>query len=488
MNSTPPPPHRPRSTPALRRLLANREIALTLERVRAAGASAEYVSVDIRDAEQVGRVLDEVRARCGPVRALVHAAGVLEDRLILDKTAEQFRRVYDTKVRGFRALMRALPAEELRYLIVFSSVTARIGNKGQADYAMANEALNKLAAAHAAAHPECRVLSVNWGPWDGGMVTPSLKREFARQGVALLPIDSGTNALIREMAGEPGGPVEVVIGGMLAGSPAQPPAEAPRPALSILYEREIDLRTHPVLASHVIDGKAVVPLALMAEWFAHAALHENPGLLLQGLEDMRVLNGIRLKEDSKLIRLFAGKARRRQGVYEVDLELRNGVREGKDILHSRARAILADGYAPAAGLPAAREPLLQPLPALGGRDLREDSLPRATAARLAHGAVLQCRRHGGRSRGGAGAVSLDRLPPAELLAVRPARARLRLPDGERVVLRAARLRVAAQPRRVLPAVPHRLPGRRRGRGARSHRRHGQAHARGLHLPGRLAAR
>ena len=329
----------------LRRLLANREIALTLERVRAAGASAEYVSVDIRNAEQVGRVLDEVRARCGPVRALVHAAGVLEDRLILDKTAEQFRRVYDTKVRGFRALMRALPAEDLRYLIVFSSVTARIGNKGQADYAMANEALNKLAAAHAAAHPECRVLSVNWGPWDGGMVTPSLKREFARQGVALLPIDAGTNALIREMGGEPGGPVEVVIGGMLAGSPVQPPAEAPRPALSILYEREIDLRSHPVLASHVIDGKAVVPLALMAEWFAHAALHENPGLLLQGLEDMRVLNGIRLKEDSKLIRLFAGKARRRQGVYEVDLELRNGVREGKDILHSRARAILADGYA-----------------------------------------------------------------------------------------------------------------------------------------------
>ena len=330
----------------LRRLLANREIALTLERVRAAGASAEYVSVDIRDAEQVGRVLDEVRARCGPVRALVHAAGVLEDRLILDKTAEQFRRVYDTKVRGFRALMHTLPAEELRYLIVFSSVTARIGNKGQADYAMANEALNKLAAGHAAAHPECRVLSVNWGPWDGGMVTPSLKREFARQGVALLPIDAGTNALIREMAGEPGGPVEVVIGGMLAGSPAQPPAETTRPALSILYEREIDLRTHPVLASHVIDGKAVVPLALIAEWFAHAALHENPGLLLQGLEDMRVLNGIRLKEDSKLIRLFAGKARRRQGVYEVDLELRNGVREGKDILHSRARAILADGYAP----------------------------------------------------------------------------------------------------------------------------------------------
>jgi NAD(P)-dependent dehydrogenase (short-subunit alcohol dehydrogenase family)/acyl carrier protein len=331
----------------LRRLLANREIARTLERIHAVGAQAEYISLDIRDAERVHQVIAEIRERCGPVRALVHAAGVLEDRLILDKTPEQFHRVFDTKVRGFHALMRALPVADLNYLVVFSSVTARIGNKGQADYAMANEALNKLAAAHAAEHTACRVVSVNWGPWDGGMVTSSLRREFNRQGVALLPVDVGAASFIREMAGEPGGPVEVVIGGMLSASPADAPVAAAPPArMSLLYEREIDVKTHPVLTSHVIGGKAVVPLALMAEWFAHAALHENPGLILHGLEDVRVLNGIRLGEESKLIRLLAGKARRRQGLYEVDLELRNGVREGKDVLHSRARAILAEGYAP----------------------------------------------------------------------------------------------------------------------------------------------
>jgi len=94
----------------------------------------------------------------------------------------------------------------------------------------------------------------------------------------------------------------------------------------------------------MIDGQAVVPLALMAEWFGHGALHENPGLLLHGLEDIRILNGIRLGAESKLIRLLAGKARRRDGYYEVDLELRNGVREGKDILHCRAKAVLAEDY------------------------------------------------------------------------------------------------------------------------------------------------
>jgi hypothetical protein len=75
-------------------------------------------------------------------------------------------------------------------------------------------------------------------------------------------------------------------------------------------------------------------------------LHENPGLVLHGLEDIRILNGIRLSEQTKLIRLLAGKAQSREGVFEVDLELRNGVREGKDIIHSRARAILAENLAP----------------------------------------------------------------------------------------------------------------------------------------------
>jgi hypothetical protein len=169
------------------------------------------------------------------------------------------------------------------------------------------------------------------------MVTASLKREFERQGVTLLPVADGVQSLLQEMTGGVGRPVEVVIGSMLnpVGIETAPPE--PRAHLSILFEREIDVNTHPILKSHVIDGKPVVPMALIAEWFGHGALHENPGLLLRGLEDMRILNGIRLAGESKLIRVLAGKARRKAGFYEVDLELRNGVR-GQDVLHS-GRAI-----------------------------------------------------------------------------------------------------------------------------------------------------
>jgi len=337
----------------LKQLLASREISRTLEAIRSFGATVAYYAVDVRDPAQVQSALADARSRFGPIRGLIHGAGVLEDRLIAAKSMEQFERVFDTKLKGFQSLMDAVADDELKTIAIFSSVTARIGNRGQADYAMANEALNKLAWAESHRRPGCRVVSINWGPWECGMVTPSIKREFERQGVTLLPASDGAHSLLRELARAADAPAEVVIGGTLNPVKLESVPEKAPPALAMLFEREIDVENHPVLRSHIIGGKAVVPMALMVEWFGHGALHENPGLLLHGLEDMRILNGIRLGAETKPIRVLAGKARRKNGFFEVDLELRNGVREDKDILHSRARAILTEDYSrpPAYRLP-----------------------------------------------------------------------------------------------------------------------------------------
>ncbi len=339
----------------LRQLLSSREVARTIEAIRSTGAAVAYYAVDVRDAGQVQSALADARSRFGPIRGLIHGAGVLEDRLITAKSMEQFERVFDTKLKGFRALLDAVIEDELRTIVIFSSVTARIGNRGQADYAMANEALNKLAKAESQRRPGCRVVSINWGPWECGMVTPSIKREFERQGVTLLPASDGAHSLLRELARPADAPAEVVIGGTLNPVRLEAAAERPASTLALLFERQIDLENHPVLRSHVIDGNAVVPLALMTEWFGHGALHENPGMVLHGLEDVRVFKGIRLGQEPRRIRVLAGKARRRNGFSEVDLELRNGLGEGRDLLHSRARAILSEKYTPppAYRLPAA---------------------------------------------------------------------------------------------------------------------------------------
>lgn len=335
------------------RWMNNRRINQTLESLTEAKVAARYFSLDVRDAAAVDKTIRTIRQDLGPVKALIHGAGVLADRLIVDKDVAQFDRVFETKVTGLQNLLAATRDDDLKYIVLFSSVSGRLGNSGQADYAMANEALNKIACQQARMRPDCKVTSINWGPWDGGMVTPSLKRSFVNQGIALIPVDQGTAMMIAEMASAKSEPVEVVIGSML---PAQIPEYRQKPTepqenqhasiipppLSLAAKREIDVDRYPVLQSHTLNGRPVVPLALIAEWLAHSALHANPGLTLHGIDQLRLLSGIALDQKKKMIRLFSGKAKRNGGHYEVDVQIRDGKNGNREIVHSSAKAILTD--------------------------------------------------------------------------------------------------------------------------------------------------
>ena len=330
---------------AYRRHVANREVTHTVARIDGAGARAVYRSVDVRDGAAVASAFAEIHDSLGPISGLIHAAGVLEDRLIDDKTVDQFERVFDTKVAGLRHLLEAVEPDELGFLALFSSVSGRFGWQGQVDYAMANEVLNKVAQRQAALRPSCRVVSIDWGPWDGGMVTPALKRDFTRAGIGVIPLEAGARSLIDELACADTGATEIMIGESLPESPAagiDQPAPAPsttQPELSPAFARRLDLDRHPFLLSHVIGGYPVLPVAVMQEWLGHAALHDNPGLLLLGFDKFRVLKGVVLNNGSCDLRAVASKIRRDGDVFAVDVELRSGS-DDDETAHARARAIL----------------------------------------------------------------------------------------------------------------------------------------------------
>jgi malonyl CoA-acyl carrier protein transacylase/short-subunit dehydrogenase len=207
-----------KATPAelnsqLSNLLAVREIRATLAALKAAGSEAQYVTVDVGNESKLSVALDIVRQTWGPITALVHGAGVLADKRIEEKTDEQFDRVFDTKVSGLRALLAATAKDPLTALCLFSSVAARTGNLGQCDYAMANEVLNLVACAERARRgASCVVRAIGWGPWEGGMVTPSLKSHFEQMGVALIPLAIGAQRFVDEMISNSDDTM-VVIGG-----------------------------------------------------------------------------------------------------------------------------------------------------------------------------------------------------------------------------------------------------------------------------------
>ncbi|MFT5684687.1 MAG: acyl carrier protein, partial [Myxococcota bacterium] len=272
----------------VRQILANREIRGTIKAIEAAGGAARYISIDVTDTDGLASALSDVRGDWGPITGIIHGAGVINDKLIAEKSGEDFDWVFHTKVGGLTALLSATADDPLKALVMFSSVAARCGNRGQVDYAMANEVLNKVAQAESASRG-IAVRSLGWGPWEGGMVSPQLKAHFESLGVTLIPLKEGADMLVDELRAD-ADRVELVLGGA-------PRAEAlisEGGAAEQRMELRVDRASHPYLTAHAIDGTPVVPVVLVVEWFARAAASFKPGLTLTGLSEVKVLSGIRL--------------------------------------------------------------------------------------------------------------------------------------------------------------------------------------------------
>ena len=373
-----------------RQVLAGREVTSTLNRLRALGTPVEYHAVDIRDLAAVRLLLVQLQNQHGAIRGVIHGAGVLADQRIEDKTREQFDRVYQTKVTGLRNVLGAIRHDQLRVLCLFSSYTARYGRVGQCDYAMANEVLNKLARQFSIENRQCHVVSFNWGPWDGGMVTGGLKKLFAAEQVGLIPLADGANLVVQELSQTESRPVEVLVLGKTdtpakVPSTPQPNAAAaaavvsePASELKIAFEKSIDVQQSPYLESHVIGGKAVVPVAIILEWLAHGAIHHNPGLELEGFDDFRIFHGVRMdRHDKLLLRVMVGKPVRVGTRFTIRTQL-IGSTAGRETIHEAGNVILS------AQLPPNHTPQLQVT-----RQAYSHEMTTAYATKLFHGPHLQ---------------------------------------------------------------------------------------------------
>ena len=102
------------------------------------GARVDVQAVDVTQACDVGRALEDIREQGKSIRGIVHAAGVIDDGLATDLTLEQIHRVVDPKVKGAWHLHQHTVRDEIQRFVVISSISAAIGNFGQSHYAAAN--------------------------------------------------------------------------------------------------------------------------------------------------------------------------------------------------------------------------------------------------------------------------------------------------------------------------------------------------------------
>ncbi|NIR27869.1 MAG: SDR family NAD(P)-dependent oxidoreductase [Gammaproteobacteria bacterium] len=194
-------------------VLRDREVRQTLARFREAGVEVEYRAVDVRDEGAFGGLIADLYERFGRIDAVLHGAGVIEDRRVGDKDLASMERVFDTKVDGAFVLWRYLRAESLKLVMLFSSTAGRFGNVGQADYAAANEVLNRMAWCMRGAWPTARVVAINWGPWaESGMASATVNRRFRARRIEPITNAAGRAFIVNEVRHGGGDDVEVIAG------------------------------------------------------------------------------------------------------------------------------------------------------------------------------------------------------------------------------------------------------------------------------------
>ncbi|MEU4351869.1 SDR family NAD(P)-dependent oxidoreductase [Streptomyces sp. NPDC023838] len=258
-------------THQVQRVISQRAIRATMAELRERGATVEYVSADVRDAESVAAALAPYAST---ITGVIHGAGVLGDQPLSQMDGESVARVIDTKVSGLHHVLAALDTDRLRHLVVFSSVSGIWGNVRQSDYALANEAVNRYACAYQAAHPQCRVTPLAWGPWEGGMAAP-VHQLFEENGVPVLSRDAGRSHFCTEMRRDPEMRGITVIG------PATPwlHAETQLPAAGLTATRGLEgLDREPMLRDHRIGGHALLPMTAAVGWALHTAERAGGGL------------------------------------------------------------------------------------------------------------------------------------------------------------------------------------------------------------------
>jgi acyl transferase domain-containing protein/NAD(P)-dependent dehydrogenase (short-subunit alcohol dehydrogenase family) len=333
---------RPKALLLVGRRAATPEHEALVAELSSHGTAAEYVAADITDKEAFRAALRPALERRGPVTVVFHAAGLIEDAQVPNKTLESVRRVMDVKARGLQVLLRTFP--NVRDVVLFSSWAGRFGNAGQADYAAANELLDRVAVTGAGT---ARVLSLVFPPWRSTAMVRSIpaavQAMMEAQGVTFLDDEEGLAALADAFTEGAGG-IELVGRGL------------PAREIRAVHAERFALATHPYLDDHRLKGRPVVPLAsvtdLMGWAFRETTGREGPLVV----EDLELIRGV-MGEDLARVEVTA---RRGQDAFtQAELEVRvDDAVAYRARAHNRlvelpeAPALTGDAVTPAADLDA----------------------------------------------------------------------------------------------------------------------------------------
>nr|ADZ24997.1 polyketide synthase [Sorangium cellulosum] len=174
-----------------------------LSELAAMGVTVEVARADVAREAEVQAVFRQLDRAMPPLAGVVHAAGVLDDGILLQQSEQRFAHVMAPKVEGSWILHRLTQDRPLDFFVLFSSAASLLGSAGQGNYVAANAFVDALA--H---HRRARGLvatSINWGAWAevGLAAQPEARERVRERRVATLQPAEGLDALTQVLAAAP---------------------------------------------------------------------------------------------------------------------------------------------------------------------------------------------------------------------------------------------------------------------------------------------
>ncbi|PHF04952.1 DszB [Bacillus wiedmannii] len=171
------------------------------EKLKKINRNVTYSKADVSNYSEIKRVLEEARQRFGEIKGILHCAGVIKDNFLIKKDKSEFDEVLKPKVTGTLHLDKLTASDHLQFFALFSSITATLGNIGQADYAYANSFMDGFSIIREdkreKGYRSGKSLSINWPLWeDGGMkiLNRYKESEMEEQAVEHLTSKEGIDA------------------------------------------------------------------------------------------------------------------------------------------------------------------------------------------------------------------------------------------------------------------------------------------------------
>ncbi|HEY9800292.1 MAG TPA: type I polyketide synthase [Leptolyngbyaceae cyanobacterium] len=144
---------------------ASQSAQIILDDLKQQGVIVKVIQADVASAPEIAAVLEDIQANMPPLRGIIHAAGVLDDGVLVQQNWQRFSGVMTPKVAGAWNLHQLTQDLPLDFFVCFSSTSALLGSPGQGNYVAANAFIDALAQYRQGLG--LPGLSINWGPWSG---------------------------------------------------------------------------------------------------------------------------------------------------------------------------------------------------------------------------------------------------------------------------------------------------------------------------------